>query len=303
MASARGSSSAAGTGTQSSIPDPSPGARWIRTRAASAARSGTCCGAGIPDAREKKPGSSSVPTATTGTPRDSRTSSVPATSRIAFGPAHTTTTGVRASSSRSTETSRLGGRRVPSGARTASNAPGWTPADPTGREDADAGCGTGEHGRRDGGRAEHSGGERPGQRRPGNLPDVGGRGQLHEGRRVKPYEQPTIPDRDRRRHGAGLADGRLRGAGDLQVSGIREAVADERGFEGHDRASSPERGADLRGNQESIAETADNGFVHLQRVPLPVKRPPIAQGPLEPADPPVGLRQLGTITGMIAGTA
>ncbi len=98
--------------------------------AAAAASSGTDWGAGIPEPREKKPGSSSVPTATTGTPRVSSTSSVAGTSRIALGPAQTTTSGVRASSSRSTDTSRLGGRTRLSGPAEGSKAPAWTPPIP-----------------------------------------------------------------------------------------------------------------------------------------------------------------------------
>ena len=53
----------------------------------------------------------SWPIVTTATPRVSRYSSVAGTSRIDFGPAHTTATAVRASSSRSDEMSRVVARR------------------------------------------------------------------------------------------------------------------------------------------------------------------------------------------------
>ena len=66
------------------------------------------CGARMPEERAKNPGSSSWPTAMTGTPRVSRYSRVAGTSRIAFGPAQTTATGVRPSSSRSDEMSNVG---------------------------------------------------------------------------------------------------------------------------------------------------------------------------------------------------
>ena len=65
-------------------------------------------GAAMPAERAKNPGSSVWPTATTGTPRVSRYSSVAGTSRIALGPAHTTAIGVRPSSSRSDEMSKVG---------------------------------------------------------------------------------------------------------------------------------------------------------------------------------------------------
>ena len=61
-----------------------------------------------PERRRRTRATRRCPTATTGTPRVSRYSSVSGTSRIAFGPAHTTATGVRASSSRSEEMSRDG---------------------------------------------------------------------------------------------------------------------------------------------------------------------------------------------------
>ena len=66
----------------------------------------------------------SAPTTTTGTPRVSRYSIVAGTSRIAFGPAHTTATGVRASSSRSEETSQGGGCATDGAAMNAADATG-----------------------------------------------------------------------------------------------------------------------------------------------------------------------------------
>src|SRR3954447_4496096 len=60
--------------------------------------------------------------ATTGTPLVSRYSSVAGTSRMAFGPAHTTAVGVRPSSSRSEEMSKV--------AEGPPSAPRWTPPIP-----------------------------------------------------------------------------------------------------------------------------------------------------------------------------
>jgi hypothetical protein len=57
--------------------------------------------------RDQKAGISSWPKATTGTPRVSSASSVLGMSRMALAPAQTTMTGVRASSSRSAEMSKL----------------------------------------------------------------------------------------------------------------------------------------------------------------------------------------------------
>jgi hypothetical protein len=139
--------------------------------------------------------------------------------------------------------------------------------DPARREDPDAGRGTGEHGGRDGGRAQHAGRQRPRQRRPRHLPDVGGRGQLHEEGRGEPDDDPTVADRDRGRYGAGLAHGRLGRRRDFEVQRVWETVADEGGLEGHDRPAGPEGVGDLRGNHESIAEATGNGIVHDQRVP------------------------------------
>src|SRR6187200_538922 len=69
--------------------------------------------------------------ATTGTPRVSRYSRVAGTSRMALGPAQTTATGVRPSSSRSDEMSKVGWDPVPPDAgATPARAPWWTPPIP-----------------------------------------------------------------------------------------------------------------------------------------------------------------------------
>ena len=114
--------SAAGTGLHRTIPASRPRAACAATTRAAAATSGTDMGAGIPLRRAQKNGISSSPSTSTGTPRVSRYSRVRGTSRMAFGPAQTTATGVRASSSRSAEMSNDG--------LGPSRAPRWTPPIP-----------------------------------------------------------------------------------------------------------------------------------------------------------------------------
>ena len=154
------------------------------------------------------------------------------TSRIAFGPAHTTATAVRPSSSRSDEMSKLAGRSAAGlTERAAVDA-----ADAAGREDPDAGGLGRDHRRRDRRRGPAALGQRDGQARPGGLADRAGRGgrERLQGRLVQADEDAAVMDRDRRRDRATLADRRLRRARDLDVLRIRQAVADQGGFEGDD---------------------------------------------------------------------
>jgi hypothetical protein len=57
----------------------------------------------------------------------------------------------------------------------------------------------------------------------------------------QPNEQPPVVDRDRRRHGAGLTNGRLGAARNLHVGRVRQAVADQGGLEGDDRSTALDR--------------------------------------------------------------
>ena len=77
-------------------------------------------------------------------------------------------------------------------------------------------------------------------------PSPRGRGQGHERRLVQADEQSPAVDRDRRRDRAARPDGRLRGAGDLEVLRVRQAVADQGRFEGDDRPALRQGRRDLR---------------------------------------------------------
>ena len=76
---------------------------------------------------------------------------------------------------------------------------------------------------------------------------------------VEAHEDPAVADGDRRGHGAALADGGLRRRGHLHVLRVREAVADERGFEGHDGPAGGERVGDLGGDVEAGAQGGEAG--------------------------------------------
>ena len=179
--------------------------------------------------RAKKPGTSSVARPTTGTPRVSRTSSVRGTSRIDFGPAQTTSTGVRASSSRSAETSRL------------DSPPRWTPPMPPVAKTRMPASAGGDHGGADRG-------ARPGARLERRR-EVVPRGLDHRSRRRQGVDlvlgqadhQPPTVDGDRGRHGALATNGGLGGPRHLHVARRRQPVRDERGLERHDRRAGGER--------------------------------------------------------------
>ena len=224
--------------------------------------SGADAGAGMPADRAKKPGRSACPTATTGTPRVSRYSSVAGTSRIAFGPAHTTAIGVRPSSSRSDEMSKVGWR-------------------------CRAMCGgAGRRARRDGRHrsrrsrttripaawaaiivaetvvAAHPPSARAAARlgRAALRTDPGGAvASASRAAVVQPDEHASGVDRDGRRDRAGRAHGGLRCRRDGQVLGVRQAVADQRRFEGDDRPALGERGRDLGADVESVGEHQSSG--------------------------------------------
>ena len=246
------------------IAPPRPSSRWVATTMAAAAMSGADAGAGRPAERAKKPGTSGCPTATTGTPRVSRYSSVAGTSRIAFGPAHTTAIAVRPSSSRSDEMSKVGGAAMCAPVRRVADDDRPLPAeraamdatDPTGGKDPDPRGVGGDHRRRDGRRRPPAVGDGRCQARPGGLADGSGRGDRErlDGRLVQPDEHAPGVDRDGRRDGAGRAHGGLRSAGDGQVLRVRKPVADQGRFEGDDRPALGERGRDLGADVESVGE-------------------------------------------------
>ena len=106
-----------GMGTPNTHP-PSPRFRFARTIAAASSGASTLAGAAHPDVLEKNAGNSSVPYPTTAAPCVSSTSNVRGMSRMDLAPAQTTATGVRPSSVRSAETSRV------------CSPPRWTPPTP-----------------------------------------------------------------------------------------------------------------------------------------------------------------------------
>ena len=69
---------------------------------------------------------------------------------------------------------------------------------------------------------------------------------------VRPTSDAAVVDRHRGRHGAGVADGRLRHACGREVVGARQAVGGDGRFEGHHGAARDERGLDLWMDGEQI---------------------------------------------------
>ena len=127
-------------------------------------------------------------------------------------------------------------------------------ADPARREDPDAGRVGGDHRRRDGRRRPATVDQRGREAGRAALTDRPGRRVASVSRscRLETDQHPAGVDRDGRRDGALAADRCLGGPGDLEVLGIRQAVADERRLEGDDRpprrasASSEASGAIVR---------------------------------------------------------
>jgi hypothetical protein len=131
-------------------------------------------------------------------------------------------------------------------------------ADPAGREDADAGRRRGDHRCRDGRGRPAVGRERRRQVRPGGLHDRAG-GRLRERFEVglaKPDVDPAGADRDRRGRRPGLDHRGLGRAGDLEILGIRQAVADQRRLEGDDRPAVAKSGRDAGSIERRSANTA-----------------------------------------------
>ncbi len=85
---------------------------------------------------------------------------------MALAPAETTSTGVRASSCRSADRSKV------------AEAPRCTPADAPGGEHGDAGQVSGQHGAAHGSGRVQAAAQDPGQVPPGSLPDPGGGAQV-----------------------------------------------------------------------------------------------------------------------------
>ena len=104
---------AAGGGCTTRIAPRRPISAAPRAMAATSAAESARAGTRSPVVAVKNPGNSSVPYPTTVTPSDSKRSSVAGRSRIDLAPAHTTTTGDRASSARSADSSNAGSRCTP----------------------------------------------------------------------------------------------------------------------------------------------------------------------------------------------
>ena len=176
------------------------------------------------------------------------------TSRIAFGPAQTTAIGVRPSSSRSDEMSNVGSARRRSPARRARH-DGRHRSHRSRRRAIPAACAAIIVA--DTVVAAHPPpAERRGEARSGRLAHRAGRcrGQREQRGLVEADEQPAVVDRHRRRDRPGRPDRSLRGGRDLEVLGIRQAVADQRRFERHDRPALGQRGRDLGIDGESVGE-------------------------------------------------
>ena len=256
------------------MPAPRPRPSWVLTSSAAAATSGTEAGATIPAERAKKPGSSSWPIATTGTPRVSRYSSVAGTSRIAFGPAQTTAigrSGELLEVGRDVERwfRRSGMRSWPQVAeRTAMDA-----ADPAGREDGDPGGVGRDHRRRDRRRGPAAGGEGRRQARSSRLPNRARRGgrQCLERAGVKPDQDSAFVDGNRGWHGSGRTHSGLRGCGDLEVLRIGQTMADQGRFEGDDRSARGECGGDGRRDDQSSCDIEWNTHIASLAPALPCR--------------------------------
>ena len=114
--------------------------------------------------------------------------------------------------------------------------------------------------------------ERDRHRRPRRLAHGArrrGRERL-ERLRIQPHEQPPVPDRDRRRHGAvRLAHGRLRRERDLEILRVRQAVADERRLERDHRPAVREGRGDLGGHDDPFGHGRRDGHAASLASPLP----------------------------------
>ena len=129
------------------------------------------------------------------------------------------------------------GRRARSARRAGDPSAAVDAADPAGGEDADARRMGGDHRRRDG-RGRPAGRQRRGQARPGGLADRTGRRRRRAPRAQHRRARPGSGRRGSRRWPAPRPTPGRRPPTprDLEVLGIRQAVADERRFEGDDRA-------------------------------------------------------------------
>ena len=143
--------------------------------------------------------------------------------------------------------------------------------DPAGREDRDPGRVRRDHRGRDRGGRPTPAGQRSRQARPGRLAHRAGgcRGEGEQGGLVETDEQSPAVDRDRRRDRPGRPDRRLGGRRDLEVLRIRQAVADQRGFQRHDRPALGQRGRDLRVDRESVGEHRTDRVAAVSRAATP----------------------------------
>ena len=127
-------------------------------------------------------------------------------------------------------------------------------ADAAGREDPDARRVGRDHRRRDRGGGPAALGQGDREAGPGGLANGAGRrgGEGVQGVGIEAHQHAAIVDRHRGRDRATLADGGLRGARDLDVLWIRQAVADEGGLEGDDGRAVAQRAGDLGRDQEPV---------------------------------------------------
>ena len=159
--------------------------------------------------------------------------------------------------------------------------------DPAGREDRDPGRVGGDHRGRDRGGRPAAAGERRREARPGRLAHrtCGGRGQSREGGIVEADEQAAFVDRDRRRDRAGRPDRGLGRLGDLDVLRVRQAVADQSGFEGDHRPALGQGRRDFGVDGEAVEE---RGLVSHGREPTRYAREYEPQSYIEGFEPDNG---------------
>ena len=96
------------------------------------------------------------------------------------------------------------------------------------------------------------------------LADGAGRSRREgfEGGIVETDENPAVVDCQRGRRGTRSPDRRLRGSGNRDVLGIRQAVADEGGLERDERPPGAECRPDLGAQEESLAKVESSRVVH-----------------------------------------
>ena len=197
----------------------------ISARATAAAASGvsTRCSRSTGASRAKKNGSRSTPYPTSATPSSSSLSAVAAGSMMDFGPEHTSSPGVRASSNRS--------------ALTSGSSPGMHAADPAGGAHDDPGLrGRPDRGAHRGG-AELSARDRERVVAARDLRCDARLGEPRELRIAQPHRHRAVHDPDPRRDGVARADGRAHPFDAFTVPGCRQSLPDHARLQGDDAAA------------------------------------------------------------------